>query len=422
MNHQFSFLLVFILLFLSCKDTSKKSEKIISTEIPVVSILKNPTTLESQTPRLFSNGKELFMSWVTYRDGIDHLSYASYKEGSWSNQEMIAYGKDWFTNWADFPVISENDGSLLTSYLQKSAEDTYAYDVKLNFKHRDSATWKKNLILHDDGTKTEHGFVSMLPYYDTDAFFITWLDGRNTGSNTPTDHSNGAHSSKGAMTLRGANIDANGAVLNDIELDAKICDCCQTSAAMTVDGPIVVYRDRSDHEIRDISIVRWQKDNTWTTPKSIHNDHWKIAGCPVNGPAVDALGKHVAVAWYTGANEEPKVNLVFSNDSGKTFAEPIQINTQETLGRVDVIMLNEDEAIVSWMEHGLDDTAFIQMVKVSQSSKKGPTITLTETKGNRATGFPQIELLQGRIFAAMTLLNDANVSEIKTVVVNINDL
>jgi len=408
--------------FLSCKDAQKKFSETVARQNSSVSLFENPAALDSQTPRLFSNNNTLYMSWVTFKDDIDYLNYASYSNDTWSVSQGITSGGDWFTNWADFPAIAENNGSLLTSYLQKSDQGTYTYDVKLNYKNRDSTTWKKNLILHTDGTKTEHGFVSMIPAYDTDEFFVTWLDGRNTLESELTNHENGSHSSRGAMTLRGARINLQGNVVNSTELDHSICDCCQTSAAMTLKGPVVVYRDRTEEEIRDISIVRWQDNDTWTAPKTVYQDGWKIAGCPVNGPAVDAFGKNVAVAWFTAANQTPKVQLIFSNDNGASFGEPIQVNTQETLGRLDVIVLNGTEAIVCWMERDQADMAYVQLAKISSSGKKGPTVTLTKTKGGRATGFPQIEFLNGSVYAAMTLLGDDNIPEIKTVVVKLSEL
>ena len=59
------------------------------------------------------------------------------------------------------------------------------------------------------------------------------------------------------MTLRAAFIDKKGNKINEWELDGRVCDCCQTTAAITNDGPVVVYRDRSDDEVRDMSIVRY---------------------------------------------------------------------------------------------------------------------------------------------------------------------
>ena len=68
---------------------------------------------------------------------------------------------------------------------------------------------------------------------------------------------------------------------------------------MTAEGPVVVYRDRSEaeKEIRDISIVRL-KGKKWSAPRPVFQDGWRLNGCPVNGPAVAAAGRRVAVAWF----------------------------------------------------------------------------------------------------------------------------
>jgi hypothetical protein len=105
-------------------------------------------------------------------------------------------------------------------------------------------------------------------------------------------------------------------------IDAKTCDCCQTSATITAKGPVVVYRDRNDDEVRGIYISRLL-DGSWTIPKPIHNDYWVINGCLVNGPKVAAFDNTLTVAWFTEADAIPKVNLIFSNDSGKSFDTPI---------------------------------------------------------------------------------------------------
>ena len=40
-----------------------------------------------------------------------------------------------------------------------------------------------------------------------------------------------------------------------------------------------------------------------TATTAVYNDGWKIAACPVNGPAVAANGKRVALAWFTAPND-----------------------------------------------------------------------------------------------------------------------
>ena len=177
----------------------------------------------------------------------------------------------------------------------------------------DGQQWSDDFIPHKDGTPTEHGFVTMMPYQGK--FLTAWLDGRNTGGGSHDGH---GHGDGGPMTLRSALIAMDGTMENEVELDQRICDCCQTSGAITDIGPVIVYRDRSDEEIRDMSIVRFV-DGKWSDPKTIHADGWKIEGCPVNGPRATAHGNLLAVAWFTAANSQPKVKLIFSQDGGANF-------------------------------------------------------------------------------------------------------
>ena len=163
-------------------------------------------------------------------------------------------------------------------------------------------------------------------------FTAVWLDGRNTTTTKST-----SEHEQVAMTLRTAIINLEGILTEESELDSRVCDCCQTSGAMTSAGPVFVYRDRTIDEYRDISIVRKVKGQ-WTSPKTIFNDQWKIAGCPVNGPRIAAYGNQVAVAWFSAPNDVPQVKITFSNDNGANFEAPITIDKRNPLGRVDVAL------------------------------------------------------------------------------------
>ena len=77
---------------------------------------------------------------------------------------------------------------------------------------------------------------------------------------------------------------------------------------------LVAYRDRSDKEIRDTSVVRFA-NGEWSAPVTVHADDWEINGCPVNGPVVTATGNAAAVAWFTGAGNTPKTLVAFSADA-----------------------------------------------------------------------------------------------------------
>jgi hypothetical protein len=394
---------LFVLLFFSCKETADKKDEGKNIENKIVSSLENPSAENSSLPRLFSNGTDLFLSWVSMKNGLAILNYSKYTKDSWQPSEEIISGSDWFVNWADFPQIVENKGSILTSFLQKSAEGTYTYDVKLNLYNDSTKTWKRNFILHNDGTQSEHGFVSIKPYV-FNSYFVTWLDGRNTTS----DHEDHSEHGSGAMTLRGAIVFEDGTVSYDTLLDEKVCDCCNTAAAI---GPndelIVAYRDRSVDEVRDISVKRWKAEGGWQPAVTVGNDNWKISGCPVNGPAIDIFENTLGVAWFTATEDEGKVQIAFSENNRETFAEPIRVDAGNATGRVDVVMLSETEAAVLWMEPQGNEEV-IQLVKVNANGDLGVPITISKTSPERASGFPQLEKVGNTLYLAWTVTTDGS--------------
>jgi hypothetical protein len=82
----------------------------------------------------------------------------------WSEAQTVSQGENWFVNWADFPsVVDLKDGSLTAHWLVKSGSSTYAYDVSILRSKDGGKSWSKPIVPHRDNTKTEHGFVSLIP-------------------------------------------------------------------------------------------------------------------------------------------------------------------------------------------------------------------------------------------------------------------
>jgi hypothetical protein len=394
--------------FFSCKQDKEKSTPILS-EIQS-RWLSGPEMENSSLPFLFSDGKDLLLSFVSENDSLATLYYSKLIDNSWSTLEAITSGTDWFVNWADYPQIAKNGKNYIAHILQKSDEATFAYDVMIAQK-QEGGEWSTPFKIHSDTTKTEHGFVSYTPFGESQ-FLINWLDGRNT--------SGGHHDHSGEpMTLRAAIVNPDGSLENEYLLDDSVCDCCQTSSAMTANGPVVVYRDRSEEEIRDISIVRFE-DGKWSAPVLVHQDNWQIHGCPVNGPRVAALDEIVGVAWFTAAGLESKVNLAFSKNNGLDFDKPIRIDSGNPLGRVDVVLIDKQNAGILWMEDE-EDATYIKFRKVSLTGELGETITLASTSESRASGFPQMAVLNGKIYFAWTTVENKKLS-VNTKFIDINSL
>ena len=154
---------------------------------------------------------------------------------------------------------------------------------------------------------------------------------------------------------------------------------------------------------------------------TIGNDQWKIAGCPVNGPAMDIFQETLAVAWFTGVNDEGKVNLVFSENNRESFGTPIRIDNGNATGRVDMAMLSESEAAVLWMEPMGEDEV-IQLVRVTINGEIGNPITISKTIPERASGFPQLEKVGDSLYIAWTGVLKKDTYQIKMAKVAINKL
>ena len=373
-----SALIIASLLLSSCQKNQEKA-----TENSALQNVESPAESNASLPYLIKGGDDLlYMSWVEKRDsGWIDLKYSVQKEDIWQTPEVIASGNDWFVNWADYPMMAvDKQGNMIAHFLAKSSSGTYSYDVNVVYKPV-GGEWSEPIIPHDDGTPTEHGFVTMLPKNDG-TFLLSWLDGRNTGGG---NHDSGGHGGGGAMTIRTATLDMMGNLTQKAELDSRVCDCCQTGGAMTLGGPVIVYRDRSEEEMRDMSFVRLV-DNKWTESKAVNSDGWKIAGCPVNGPRIAAYENTTATAWFTAAEGIAKVKVAFMDDSGESFQEPIIVDDSVSVGRVDIVMIDNQSAYVSWLDLE-GETPLIKFRKVSKNGSMNDPIIVSETSASRGSGF-----------------------------------
>lgn len=366
-----------------------------SSETSPIYTITNPAGNSASLPRLFTdNTGTVFMSWVEVEADTARFKFAGFNGAGWSSPSTIASGTSWFLNWADFPsLIAANSQPFAAHWLHKIPGNSYSYNIEMATFGEE---WSSSIIPHTDNTATEHGFVSMLPATDS-TFLAIWLDGRNTAGRAHHQYSDISK----AMTLRGAFIQAGTfpSVIQEFALDPDICDCCHTTLVKTENGYLAAYRNRTADEVRDIYTVRYE-NGTWTGPAAIHDDNWQISACPVNGPAAASFANYVAVAWFTGADDMPRIKLSISTDNGARFGEPIIIEEISSLGRVDVEM-NSDKIWLSWM-NGIGDEASLQIQAFDLNGNKVAAYSIPGLAKSRNTGFPQITLAPGGLMVALT--------------------
>lgn len=387
-------------------------------------------------------GGKLLLSWTNSQPGRRHIfQFSSYDLAGarWETAPTtIAVGNSMFVNWADTPhIMATADGALWAHWLQKNGEAPYAYDVVLAVSRDGGRRWSEPVRPHADGTQTEHGFVSMWPR-PGGGLGIAWLDGRDTagaheaaadvatghggaaaggsaddagGSSVQqgeaSAHGGGAHGGGGAMTLRAAGFDAALRGSGEVEIDASVCDCCQTSAAVTARGPLLVYRGRAEGEVRDIMATRLDGE-AWTAPAPVHADGWVMPACPVNGPAVAARGESAVVAWYTAAaGDVPEVRVAHSADAGDSFAAPVVIDAGEAVhGRV-AVALDESQAWIVWLREDGDGQSLWLSRRSPELATEYQRLEVARLAGRgRGTGFPQLAVAGGVAHLVWTDVED----------------
>jgi drug/metabolite transporter (DMT)-like permease len=230
-------------------------------------------------------------------------------------------------HWADVPFACQlASGGLLFGTPQVMGEGELGYGLRLALEVEGPPALDLGWI-HGDQSDVLHGFGAALPLR-TGGAEVIWVDDRD-GDEVPS------------MALYSREVDALGVLAEETLLDGSICDCCPPDIAELSDGSrVIAYRHRSLEDVRDIYLMRKDpREATWGAPAVVHADGWELDGCPVNGPAVAASERVMAVAWFTQANEAatPEIRVAFSTDRGQTFGDPYSVVVGATLGRVAIV-------------------------------------------------------------------------------------
>jgi hypothetical protein len=333
-------------------------------------------SLVPQATRLASG--RLLVSWQRPLDtGGYSFEMAIGNGDNWSDVRTIASGKNLSMFSADLPAVVElPNGSLLAYWEVKEAtkDDPYATTIHTAVSTNEGKSWGPPLTPYGENLAGQHSFISSFP--DRDGVGLVWLDAAEQSKlRLALRNEKGPTSGMemGSIGLRYAALNTLGEVSRGSFVDPITCECCPTSAAVTDRGPVVAYRGRQEASgtkpsevdpsrptVRDIYITRLERDH-WTKPRLVHADNWIINACPDNGPSIDAHGNHLVVAWWTRSDDQPKVQVAFSGDSGDTFTQPIRVDAGRGEGQVTVVLLPDGgSAIVGWLEEGMTWAKFVR--------------------------------------------------------------
>ncbi len=195
-----------------------------------------------------------------------------------------------------------------------------------------------------EGVVTSLGMSNLFVAPDG-SLYASWLDTRETFAyirENKKDPPKEAYASQ----LRVARSTDGGKTFAKSTMAAEpVCVCCGTKVAQGAGGPLFASTRGSWRElkgsydsVRDI-VVAASTDHgaSWSEAVKVHNDRFKISGCPdvTPGLSVDSKGR-LHAAWYTGTERHPGIFYAVSSDQGKTFSTPIALLTDEWVPYADV--------------------------------------------------------------------------------------
>jgi len=310
---------------------------------------------------------------------------------TWSTSRTIVSTPRLMENWADFASLCiGTDGAWTAQWFQREpSADAHGYAGWFARSVDQGESWGKPAPLG-------HEFISLAPL-SGGRTLVVWLQSLHIPREQRTP-------GMATMRLMSRVLSPEGTSLGEWVVDPDVCNCCQTTlVSLANDRAWVAYRGHTADEIRDHSFAHFD-GSAWSSPRLLHADNWKIAACPVNGPAAAASGDTLTVAWFTAAEGHPRVQARVSLDGGHTWGAVLPIDLGRPMGRLDLVMLPDRSAVVVWMEIAtVENAAGIYARRIfSDGTLSAPGLVAASSQA-RTSGFPRAAVRSdGRIVMSWT--------------------
>lgn len=267
-----------------------------------------------------------------------------------------------------------------------SKKKKYGGLVKYSQSFDDGKSWTIAKPLVNDTASIDQRYfdIDLLPNGEV---AIIWLDNR-----TKTQEE--------GSTLYYAETKGTTGFQNEKPIAESTCQCCRTDLFVSKKGTInAAFRDIINEEIRDM-VLTCSPDNgkTFSEPKRISPDNWKINGCPHTGPTMTENENGLHFAWYTSGGGS---GVFYSNsaDYGKTFSPRKIVCDQPSAKHPQITTLDNKEILIVWDETITEGDNLTVQIGLQHRKKNGEIIsTKYISPKNRSSNFPVIKAINDNQF------------------------
>jgi hypothetical protein len=185
---------------------------------------------------------------------------------------------------------------------------------------------------------------------------------------------------------------------HDVLIEARVSEKSPPALVSFPDGSALLsYRTLGDGTVRDINVVRYRLGR-WENDHNLSRDEWCSPHCPASGSQLAASGGRVAAAWFTAAEDRPRLRISSSPDAGSRFLMPLSVDFGHPLGRPAVAMLHDGAIVTLWVEgessQAKGPPAGLWLRRATPDYSLDPPVLVMAESTDRLRGQPRLAIVR----------------------------
>jgi len=217
--------------------------------------------------------------------------------------------------------------------------------------------------INDDGLATGHRFETLI----VDALgnvYLAWIDKRDLVAAKEA-----GESYAGAAVYYAVSTDHGQTFAANREVSSHSCECCRIAATETAGGDVALfYRAIFGDNIRDHAFAAVDPEGVSLPMRRATHDNWFIEGCPHHGPALASAGDDAFdLAWFTGGDNRSGVYYARFRPDRSGLEHLVAVSTVASAGHPSLARL-PGRLLLAWKEFTGEQTV-VQLIESNDDGR-----------------------------------------------------